>query len=243
MLVLLLLPLAWSAVYCPSANDLQISWNDTSDPVIVDRGWTISGGGGVVSKSAFNLLNGWVSYTVEFTNVPTGVNANIYSISPKFSGNVYDPNQDYCDGNNANWCVEVDWIESNGYCGGQSTLHTVPGTGQSNNCNGWGCGTSYHYNGRSQFVMNVSFDSQGHWTTVRDGQTLPGLNPTPQQLDWDNLANAMRTTGAVISSTQWVGWVPLDDCGTVGNLDDAKMSILNLQISGTVMQGPTPAGC
>jgi hypothetical protein len=40
-----------------------------------------------------------------------------------------------------------------------------------------------------------------------------------------------------------VGWVPVSDCGTSGNLDAAKFSISNLVINGTVVQGPTPTMC
>jgi len=246
LLLIALAPLTWSAtLYCPSADDLQMSWMDKTAPVLYNGGWSISGGGGVTLKSAFNVINGWIAYTVDYTNVPTGVNANIFSTSPHFSGSVYDPKVDSCDGNNVNWCVEVDFIETNGNCGGQSTLHTIPGTGPSNNCNGWGCFTDYHYGStaKATFNMNVSFDSQGHWTTVRDGQTLPALNPVPQESDWNALANALKINGSLIVSTQWVGWVPLDDCGTVGNLDDAKMSISNLQIYGDVVQGPIPTRC
>jgi len=195
-----LLPVTWAALYCPAKADLEMSWNDTSNPVIVDGGWTISGGGGVVTKFSLNLLNGWVSYTIDVTNSPQGVNSNIYAITPKFSGSSYNP-KDYCDGNNKVWCVEVDWIESNGFCGGASTLHTVPGTGASQDCNGWGCGVDYTYGGKPLFTMNVSFDAQGHWTTMRDGKSIGALNPVPQQLDWNNLVDAFTKQGVVISST------------------------------------------
>jgi len=221
---------------------LQVAWQDKQTPQLQNQGWTINGGGGVSLKSTMNVLGGWVSYNVNFTNVPTGINANFYTITPKFAGPVYNANADYCDGNNAKWCVEADYIESNGFCGGASALHTVPGTGPSNNCNGWGCSTSYKYNG-ANFSMRVSFDTQGRWTVVRNGQTLPQLSPVPQPLDWDNLAKATRDQGQLMYSTQWKGWVPVEDCGTNGNLDAARMSVSNLQICGTKVQGPNINTC
>jgi len=245
LLLATLVPAALAAtLYCPSKNDLQVAYaSNTSTPEINDGGWTINGGGGASSKSSFNVLSGWISYSVNFDGTPTGVNANIYSISPKFSGSTFNPKTDYCDGNNANFCVEIDFIESNGNCGGQTTLHDVPGTGSSPNCNGWGCATSYHYGGSASFSMNVSFDASGKWTTVRNGQTLPALSPAPQQLDWDNVANSMKSHGALIYSSQWVGWVPLSDCGETGDLNKAKMTISNLRVYGDVVQGPTPTKC
>jgi len=243
LFIFTLISLAWSAtLFCPSANDLQLLYTDKTPPVLYNQGWSISGGGGVTSKSTFNILNGWMSYTVDFTNVPTGVNSNIFTSHPRFSGSVYNPN-DHCGGNDDNFCVEIDFIESNGFCGGATTLHTVPGTGTSQNCNGYGCSTSYHYKNGAKFNMNVSWDSEGHWTTVLDGQVLPQLNPVPQAIDWQNEVNAIRVNGSLICSTQWVGWVPLDDCGTVGDLYSAKMSISNLQVYGDVVQGPIPTKC
>ena len=49
-----------------------------------DGGWLIHGGGGVATKAAFNLNNGSVEYDVDFSRTNVGVNANIYTISPKF---------------------------------------------------------------------------------------------------------------------------------------------------------------
>jgi len=243
---------AW-ADYCPSASDLQVAYTDNSTahapPIIVDGGWTTQGGGGVCTKATFNLLGGWVAYNMDVANVPSGVNANIYCISPKIANEAtgYNPKNEYCDGNNANYCPEGDFIESNGNCGGATTLHTVPGTGPSNNCNGWGCGVDYKYSSTSDatFSMNISFTSGGVWTVTRNGRSVGSLNPPPQQLDWDNLANAFRNQGALIYSSQWVGWVPgIDGCGTAnGNLTNAKMIISNLRISGTKLHGPTPRSC
>merc|ERR1712151_783367 len=43
---------------------------------------------------------------------------------------------------------------------------------------------------------------------------------------------------------EWVGWVPLEDCGKgPGNLDGSHVKISNLKIEGSVVQGPTPRTC
>merc|ERR1712176_363289 len=112
---------------------------DDACPVVVDQGWTVAGGGGVASKSAFNLLGGYVEYDVDISNIGVGVNANIYSISPSFSGSEFNKTADYCDGAayGADWCIEMDWLESNGNCGGASTIHTIQGGG-GNGCTAWG---------------------------------------------------------------------------------------------------------
>lgn len=212
----------------------------------MDGGWTISGGGGAATKAAFNLLGGSVEYDIDLTGVPTGVNANIYTISPRgFNNNGFNISN-YCDGaaTGSKWCVEVDWIESNGNCGGATTLHTVEGPGNTG-CTAWGCRENYHYNGRASFHMKVQFGFDGSWTTTRDGQVIsPGnLAPVPGQNDWNVLHAAYSSAGAVIYSSQWTGWVPVDECGTSGNLDAAHFSIKNLRITGSVTQGPTPRKC
>jgi len=211
---------------------------------VYDGGWSVTGGGAAATKASFNLIGGSVEFDIDLSATHPGVNANIYSISPVFSG---DFNQKmYCDGAKTgnDWCVEVDWIESNGNCGGQTTLHTRPGPG-STGCTAWGCEATYMYNGRNSFHMMVSYDAQGHWTTVRDGQTIApnNLNPQPQDQDWNTLLSQYTKQGAVVYGSQWVGWTPVPACGSNGNLDGSKYSIRNLKINGVHMQGPVPKSC
>ena len=185
-----------------------------------------------------------VEYDIDFSGVPVGVNANIYSISPTNIGGGF-AQSDYCDGaGSAPWCVEVDWIESNGNCGGATTLHTKPGTGN-DGCTAWGCRSNYHYGGKASFHMREEFGSDGTWTTKRDGQTISpsSLSPVPGGVDWSTLKGAYESHGAVVYSSQWVGWVPVDDCGGGGNLASAHFSVRNLRIYGAVVQGPTPQPC
>ena len=140
--------------------------------------------------------------------------------------------------------MEVDWVETNGNCGGATTLHTVAGPG-SVGCTAWGCQLEYHYNGRPSFHMRVDYKTNGEWTTTRDGQKIsPGnLNPVPGSSDWDSLVSAYKTRGAVIYSSQWTGWVPVSDCGTRGDLYSSTFSIKNLKVYGSVVQGPVPRTC
>ena len=48
---------------------------------------------------------------------------------PQDPRRVLNKSRDYCDGGSApgpGYCLEVDWVESNGHCGGASALHAVP---------------------------------------------------------------------------------------------------------------------
>merc|ERR1712139_657010 len=177
-------------VYCPTADDLTIAYCDggygTGCPMLADGGWTINGGGGVASKSAFNLLGGYVEFDIDLSNVETGVNANIYTIAPaSFSGSAFNKTLDYCDGaaSGSDWCMELDWIEANGHCGGATTIHTIEGPGN-DGCTAWGCRVSEHY-GNSKFHMRIEHDASGAWKITRDGQVLGGWNPAPDNRAWD----------------------------------------------------------
>ena len=233
--------------YCPSTNDITIAYNAGGNIVIYNQGWTIHGGGGVATKASFNLLGGTVEYDVDFSQANAGVNGNIYTISPTGVGSGGFNINNYCDGAKPagnDWCVEVDWIESNGNCAGQTTLHDVPGPG-SNGCTAWGCANSYHYNGQNSFHMKVTYDTNGVWTTTRNGQVISpsSLSPSPSSSDWATVKQYYGTRGAVIYSSQWTGWVPVSDCGESGDLSTSTFSIKNLKITGSVLQGPEPTVC
>jgi len=217
---------------------------------VKDGGWTITAGGGVSTKAAFNLLGGSVEYDIDFTGTNVGVNANLYTISPTFSGgssSSFNKNADYCDGqgSGSSWCVEIDWIETNGNCGGATTLHTRSGTGN-NGCTAWGCSYTAGYNGKTNFHMKVSYALDGSITVVRDGVTISyssSYSPVPQTIDTTALSQAYSTKGAVIYSSQWQGWVPMDTCGSWKDLTSSTFTLSNLVINGAVVQGPTPNKC
>jgi hypothetical protein len=234
--------------YCPSASDLTVAYNGGGSINLENQGWSINGGGGVATKAAFNLLGGSVEFDIDFSATKVGVNANIYTISPSGLGSSGFNQKEYCDGAQpagSNWCTEVDWIESNGNCGGATTLHTVAGPG-STGCTAWGCRNEYYYNGKNSFHMKIEYGTDGQWTTIRDGQIIApsNLSPSPLSGDWNTLVGAYKNQGAVIYSSQWTGWVPASNCGTnAGDLAGSQYSVKNLVITGSVVQGPTPKVC
>jgi len=235
--------------YCPKAYDLQVAYGS---PTIRDGGWTISGGGGASTKSSFNILGGSVEFDVDFSRVNVGVNGNIYTISPTFGSPTaaFNKNANYCDGQgaagSAQYCIELDWIETNGNCGAATTLHTRPGGG-TDGCTAWGCTSTYNYNGRASFHMKISHAADGTMTVVRDGVTIssPNYNPGPQSQDIQTIRDVYASKGAVIYSSLWTGWVPTLPVGCSGNgdLGSSYFTVSNLKITGTVVQGPTPTLC
>jgi len=235
--------------YCPAATDFIAAYDSGAGSVtLLNRGWKITNGGGVATKASFNLIGGSVEYDIDFTNTHLGVNANIYTISPVMSGTTPFSNSLYCDGQKTGsaWCTEVDWIESNGACGGGSALHSLPGTG-SGLCNAWGCSASYTYGGAKKVHMKITYDSAGKWTTVVGSTTVGPTNfsPLPKASDWAQVKDHYTNRGAVIYSSQWVGWVPTPGTcsGSNGNLAGSSFTISNLKIVGSVVKGPTPKLC
>lgn len=240
--------------YCPTKDDLTIAYCDNGNkyhnimdcPQLNDGGWYVEGGGGVATKSSFNLNGGYVEYDIDFTNVDNGVNANIYTISPERfqNGAFFDKVNDYCDGaaTGSDWCIEMDWIETNGNCGGASTIHTIEGPG-SDGCTGWGCRNSYHYGGTAKIAMRVDYDQNGQWTISMNGNPLGQFDPVPDNRAWDIVRRFHEERGAVIYSSQWTGWVPLSDCGGSYDLYGSTFTVSNLKISGSVVQGPEPSKC
>jgi len=246
---------ATADLYCPSVDDLTVAYcnNATANdcPVLMNQGWTISRGGGAASKSAFNLNGGYVEFDMDLSETGDGVNANIYTISPpKFELDHFNKTLDYCDGQgsagSSGFCMEIDWVEANGNCGGATTIHTVAGPG-SQECTAWGCATDYKFNGKTQFHMRIEYDEDGVMTTLRNGEVMSGFNPDPSSTSaWSDIKTNHEERGAVIYSSEWVGWVPVSDCGSSGSDDDLQGSsytISNLIVSGSVVQGPVPASC
>lgn len=228
--------------FCPEIKDLTIAYGS---PKIFNQGWTISNGGGVATLSTFNLIGGSIEFDLNFSGVNQGVNANIYSIFPTISATGYMP-QNYCDGagTGSKWCTELDWIESNGHCGGRTTLHTKEGTGIG--CTAWGCSFGYLYGGKKLLHMKVSYDSIGRMTTIIDGKiyNYSSISPPPTLSDLATITTAFKTRGALVYSSQWVGWVPFfPSCGGNGKLEGSVYTISNLKINGAVVQGPIPRKC
>jgi len=231
-----------AGTWCPSAGDFVVAYGNGNPK---DGGWTVNGGGAVATKAGYNLLGGWVEFDIDLSGVQSGVNANIYTISPHIDGSFNQAQ--YCDGakTGADWCLEVDWLESNGHCGGATTLHAKEGPGN-DGCTAWGCRASYHYNGKTSFHMRIEYGTDGTWTTIRDGQRIDGgtLSPHPGGADWGVVRSFYESKGAVIYSSEWVGWVPVDSCGgNAGSPDGSHFTVSNMKIHGSVVQGPKPRSC
>ena len=228
--------------YCPKIADFSIDYSAAgSKQILKDGGWTHFGGGRVSTKSTFNLIGGKIEFEIDISKANPGVNANIYSISPKFSGSAYKM-ADYCDAQKtgSDWCTEIDWIESNGNCGGGTIYHTIPGAGSG--CTAWGCGSRYKYNGKTKFSMKFEYDNNGVISAYRDGNLL-SITPKPLASDWAMVKKQYEDRGALIISSQWVGWVPVSECGESGKLENSSFTISNLRIFGKLVQGPAPSRC
>jgi len=223
------------------ASDMVVAYGDNVN--LKDGGWDISGNGGGASKASFNLLGGYVEFDVDISNTRSGVNANLYAIAPSTGGDGYNPSE-YCDGAGEKpWCIELDWLESNGHCKGATTIHTIPGPG-SNGCTAWGCRTTYTVDSPT-FHMRVEYGQDGSETILRDGQALGGYDPAPDGSTWGKIKSEMQGKGVVLYGSEWTGWVPEDTCGgpNAGDLDASSYSINNIVVQGSVVQGPEPSKC
>lgn len=234
--------------YCPKANDFIIAYSTPgSSTKLIDGGWETRGGAGVATKAAYNLLGGWVEYEVDFSGTNIGVNANIYTLSPKITGTDFSQ-KDYCDAqkNGDAWCAEIDWVETNGRCGGATTYHMVRGAGIG--CTAWGCHATYKYGSATKFNMRIEYTKDGIIRTYRNGELLT-IKPPPTDDDWDVVKQQYTDRGAVIYSSQWVGWVPMAECSggqTKGNANDlatSTYSIKKLKIMGSIVKGSSAALC
>jgi|ERR1712085_29818 len=225
---------------CPSVEDLTIAYGT---PQLFNGGWKIEGAGGAATKSAFNLNGGFVEFDMDVSNVDVGVNANLFTISPySFASDHFNNSLDYCDAASPRkWCMEMDWVEANGHCGAATTIHTKEG----GSCaHAQGCSTTNHFNGTSKFHMKIAYDETGHMTVSRDGEVFADYSPAPDDTTWVLVKSYHEGRGAVIYGSEWVGYVPVEDCGTTaGDLNNSSYSISNLVISGSVVQGPEPTTC
>ena len=210
-----------------------------------------------------------ISIDLDFSAASDGVNANIYTISPQLHGSVFSKDADYCDGGGntskpagkGGYCLEVDWIESNGKCGGATAIHDVPGRNTSRSplgCNAAGCRKEYLYKA-STIHMRAEYDAAGRLTLTHENQTITPKQwvPLPVASDWSVTERSYASLGAVIYSSQWIGWAPAQALGCIdphscnlpapGNcsavLASSTYTVSNLEVFGTVVQGPVPTVC
>lgn len=224
---------ALGELYCLSQGDFQIegaTWDG--------NGWTMTGSGGVHGKQTFNLLGGYVEMDLDTSGAHTGVNNNFYLVSPEPS---YFQATNDCDiqGQGKPACMEMDIIEMNGNCLAQTTWHTWPN--HNGDCDQNGCFGQTSRSGKSH--IKAEFSTEGWMTVSMDGKKVDVTNPVPSDKAVSYVAATMKRLGAQIQSSQWVGWVPDDNCGAAGDLDSSTFSIKNIRVSGSVVQGPTPSKC
>merc|ERR1712125_188726 len=81
--------------------------------------------------------------------------------------------------------------------------------------------------------MGATYSNDGNHVDVQVGGNHYGGN---------GLAAQMSQYGAVIYSSQWVGWVP-GNCGGDGNLQASSFAVSDVKITGRVVQGPEPTRC
>jgi len=230
-------------MYCPSSSDLVAAYGGSVS--LKKQGWSVQGDGGAATKAAFNLNGGYVEYDLDVSEAKLGVIPNVYTIFPSNMDGAFDYGRHYCDAaeNSKRWCPEIDWVESNGYCGGAAAIHTVPGSGPGS-CNSWGCTAEFKHSSSGKIHMRIDY-SNGKATISRDGEQLQGFSPVPSGSDYAVIKEHHQQKGAVIYSSQWTGdWVPAESCGTgPGDIGGSRFSVSNLRIYGSVVQGPTPQLC
>lgn len=231
-------PPAPAGSYCPAVADLGFDYNDGGGEIF-DQGWSVTGGARIHSRAAFNLLGGFIEFDMDVSKTQIGINSNLYTISPDLHGAAYESSSQYCDGQGANglWCMELDILEANGYCGGATTIHAVPGHG--GGCDAGGCQETYSFNSRT-------FHVRADWSENGDMITTIGGNRVQVPTDAGTrkrIVETMLTTGAVVQSSQWSGWVPGAACGPEGSLAQSSFTVRNLVVHGKVVSGPKPATC
>lgn len=220
-------------MYCLTQNDFTGGGNPLN---WLSNGWSITGGGGVHGKQTFNLLGGYVQFTIDTSRAQGAVNNNFYTSSPERS---YFPS--YCDiqPNNSPQCMEMDIVENNGNCLSQTTWHTWPN--HNGDCDEGGCWGQAYASGRR--TMKASFSNDGWMTVTINGNTVNVNHPWPSNNAKNYVAQQMRNLGVQFHSTQWVGWVPGGNCPGGQNLGGSTFSVDSVIVSGTIVQGGSATKC
>jgi len=225
--------LASAEMYCPTQNDFS---GGAASFQWLSHGWSITGDGGVHGKQAFNLLGGYVQFTIDTSRAQGGVNNNFYTSSP-WPGLF----PKYCDiqPNSSPQCMEMDIVENNGNCLSQTTWHTWPN--KNGGCDEAGCwGQAYEAGKRT---MKAEFSSDGWMTVSINGRVVNVDNPTPSNNAKNYVKQQMESNGAQFHSTQWVGWVPGGNCPANGNVAASTFTVDNIIVSGSIVQGPQATKC
>jgi len=212
------------------------------------NGWSILGGGRVSSKTAWNLLGGYMQFDLNVAKVANEVNTNFYTSSPAQQNCGADC---YCDIQKSKSgkpsCMEMDIIENNGKCGMATTIHTYATDGRPNNgnCDRWGCGSDTKLPS-SSFTVKASFATDGSLAVTLNGTPNTHYAPSPSSASNQVVIKTMQSIGAVIESSQWFGWAPMESScpsGSADGLANSYFEVSNVKVMGKVVQGPTPTKC
>lgn len=214
--------------YCPDPEqDFQVEREPGAQGTVTwsDSGWSIQGWLRLSSKASFDFTNGGATWEMDLSQAHGGVNNNFYVTYP---GEENCGINCYCDsGGSVAGCAELDWTENNGGCFQATTWHDDAAGGDHGGYGGNG-GLS---GGTIQCSAQYSADGSSVDITI-GGNHANGNAQTAQ----------MQSRGAVIYSSQWVGWVP-GSCGGDGNLDASVYAVKNIRLKGRVVQGPEPRRC
>jgi len=212
--------------YCPETSaDFQAEVEGPPGTITwAKQGWHIQGQRRVSSKASFDLKGGSVEWDMDLSQAHGGVNTNLYVTFP------HKPNCGracYCDSGATGGCAEMDYTENNGGCFQATTWHEDASGGDKSGHGGSGGLPS------GIVHMKASYSADGSTLNMQIGNN---------HYSGSGMADEMSRYGAVIYSSQWVGWVP-GSCGGDGNLQASSFTVTNLKIVGRVVQGPEPAKC
>jgi hypothetical protein len=214
--------------YCPDPEqDFQIERESGAQGQVTwsDSGWSIQGWLRLSSKASFDFSGGGATWDMDLSGAHGGVNNNFYVTYPNQPNCGIDC---YCDsGGSVAGCAEMDWTENNGGCFQATTWHDDASGGDHGGYGGNG-GLS---GGSIQCSAQYSADGSNVDITI-GGNHANGNGQTGE----------MQSKGAIIYSSQWVGWVP-GDCGGDGNLDQSVYAVSNIRFKARVVQGPEPRRC
>lgn len=224
-------------LYCPD----QSSYDFHDGAVWTGNGWKISGEGRVYGKTAFNLVGGYVEFDMDTSGVRASINSNFYTISPDRGRFPNYCDIQACNDNSCPFCMEMDIVENNGNCCSATTTHTW--YNKNGGCDRGGCQAIMHSSNSRH--IKASFDDSGFLRVNIGGADNGGYNPYPSAASNNQVKSTMQSIGAVLISTMWFGWVPDAGCpqGDKSGLDSSVMTVSNVRVYGTVVQGGAPRTC
>eukprot|EP01004_Peranema_trichophorum_P003138 NODE_2143_length_1672_cov_100.601033_g1832_i0.p1 GENE.NODE_2143_length_1672_cov_100.601033_g1832_i0~~NODE_2143_length_1672_cov_100.601033_g1832_i0.p1 ORF type:complete len:456 (-),score=103.54 NODE_2143_length_1672_cov_100.601033_g1832_i0:239-1606(-) len=232
-------------LYCPTGNDMNLEFGSVS---FKNGGWEMTGSARVSSKTAWNLLGGYMEWDMDLSRVADEVNTNFYTSSPS------RPNcgsNCYCDIQAGSFvsCMELDFLENNGKCVGNTALHMFPTDGRAGNanCDRWGCNSvTAKYSNPANLHFRAEVGNDGYVKVFVNGAPNTNYGPQPSGEANNVVVRTMQTIGAVIESSQWFGWVPAENMcprGNSGALGGSFVRVMNVKVKGKVVQGPVPNKC